>query len=133
VGDASIVILPLSVYGRHMKRVLLIASSTLFGRGVENLLRQEPGLEVVGCEVDVSKVIERVRELKPDVVIIERNKTVNDAGNTLGSMLRVCKKLKVIEMDSEDDTISIYSGQQQVIKHVQDLVTVIEASTTSSG
>lgn len=113
---------------RIMKRVLLVASCTLFGRGVENLLRQEPGLEVLVCEADVSRAIERVKELKPDVVIIEHRTPATDLGNALRRMLRACEKLKIIELDSEDDTISIYSGRQQVIKQVQDLVSAIEQS-----
>jgi chemotaxis response regulator CheB len=112
-----------------MKRVLLITSCTLFGRGVENLLRQEPGLEVMVCKADVSLAIEQVKELKPDVVIIEHRKPATDLGNALRRMLKACEKLKIIELDAEDNAISIYSGRQQVVKQVQDLVEVIEETT----
>jgi chemotaxis response regulator CheB len=111
-----------------MKRVLLIASSTLFGRGVEDLLRQEPGLEVWGCRADVSRAVERVRALQPDVVIIERPNPSTDLGHTLRRVLRACEQLKVIELDPEDDTIWIYSSRQQVFEQVQDLVEAIEQS-----
>ena len=107
---------------------MLVASRTLFSRGVENLLRQEPSLEVLVCEADVSRAAERVKELKPDVVIVEHRKPATDLGNALRRMLRTCEKLKIIELDSNDDTISIYSGRQRVIKQVQDLVEVIEQS-----
>jgi len=109
-----------------MKRVLLVASGKLFGRGVENLLRQQPGLEVWGCEADISRVTERVKALQPDVVIIERRKPSTDDGHTLRCMLLACEQLKVIELDPQDDTIWIHSSRQQVFKQVQDLVKAIE-------
>jgi chemotaxis response regulator CheB len=109
-----------------MKRVLLIASSTLFGRGVENLLQQEEGLDFLGCEVDVNQAMERVKTLKPDVVILERSQAVAELGNVLERILHMFDHLKVIELDPKDDNICIYSGQQQVVKQVQDLLKAIE-------
>ena len=111
-----------------MKRVLVIASTSLFGQGVENLLRQEPSLEVWACEADMSRAIERVKALQPDVVIIEYPKPATDPEHALRQMLRVGDQLKVIELDPEDDTIWIYSSHQQVFKQVQDLVEAIEQS-----
>ncbi|MCJ7550175.1 MAG: hypothetical protein MUQ30_10900 [Anaerolineae bacterium] len=109
-----------------MKRVLLVASGTLFGRGVENLLRQQPGLEVWVCEADMSRATERVKALQPDVVIIERRKPATDLAHALRCMLPACEQFKVIELDPEDDTIWIHSSRQQVFKQVQDLVEAIE-------
>ena len=108
-----------------MKRVLLIATSTLFGRGVEHLLLQEPDLEFLGCETDLSRSLERVRALKPDVVIIVNERDANDLGDTLRTALQACGQIRVIELDPEDNAIGIYSGKQQVIKQVQDLVEAI--------
>ena len=108
-----------------MKRVLLVVSSTLFGQGVENLLRQQASLEVWNCEMDVSRAIEHVKTLKPDVVIIEHRTPVDDIGCAVRLMLRECEQLKVIELDPEDDTICIYSSRQQVFEEVQDLMEAI--------
>jgi DNA-binding NarL/FixJ family response regulator len=109
-----------------MKRVLLLTSGTLFGRGVENLLRQQPGLEIWVCEADESRAIESVKALKPDVVITVNRIPPTNPKNTLRSMLQACEKLKIIELDQEDENICIYSSQQQLIKQIQDLVEVIE-------
>jgi chemotaxis response regulator CheB len=35
------------------------------------LLRQETELEIVGQETDTDKTIERIKELRPDVVIVD--------------------------------------------------------------
>ena len=37
-------------------RVLIVSELSLFGEGVEGLLRQEPGLEIVGLETDPGPV-----------------------------------------------------------------------------
>ena len=100
-------------------------TSTLFGRGVENLLQQEKCLEFLGRVIDVSKVIERVKDLKPDVLIIEKSIVETDLGLTLRYMLRSCDRIRIIELDPEDETICIYSSRRQVIKQVQDLVEII--------
>jgi chemotaxis response regulator CheB len=109
-----------------MRRVLLVATSSLFGKGVENLLIQEPCLEFLGCENDVIKAIERVRNVKPDVVIVEKDILSTDCGQTLRNMLWSCTKLKVIELDPADESIHIHSNQLKVVKRVQDLVDVID-------
>lgn len=109
-----------------MIRVLLFVSNTLFGQGIEHLFRQESRLEVCGCEVDVSKAPERVKALKPDVVILERREPVKDLGHAVRLMVRECEQLQVIEMDPEDDTMCIYSGRQLIFKQLDDLMGAIE-------
>ena len=54
-----------------MKRIFMVSSQLLFSLGVENLLRQQAGLEIVGRETDATKALERIRELKPDVVLMD--------------------------------------------------------------
>jgi len=46
-----------------MKHVFVLSSHPLFGQGVESLLRQEKGLEIVGRETDVDKAIECTRRM----------------------------------------------------------------------
>jgi DNA-binding NarL/FixJ family response regulator len=53
-----------------MMCVLIVSSHPLFGQGVESLLRQEAGVEIVGRETDVDYAIERIKELQPDVIIL---------------------------------------------------------------
>jgi len=55
------------------KRVFLVSGSTLFGRGLENLLREEPRLDLVGCESDVQLAIQRIIELRLDAVIFDED------------------------------------------------------------
>jgi DNA-binding NarL/FixJ family response regulator len=121
-----LVVMALTVAPRRaIKRVLLIAANTLFGRGVESLLRHEPGLEFLGCETDVSRSAERVQTAKPDVVIIVNESTTSDLGATLRNSLEACGHIRVIELNPDNNAISVYSGQRQIIRQVGDLVEAI--------
>ena len=103
-----------------MKRVFILSSHSLFSQGVENLLRRETGLEIVGRETDEEKAIERIKELRPDVVILDSDDpaVIRILREQLGS--------KVIGLNLQDNTICIYRGEQRVVKEVKDLVEAIE-------
>ena len=51
-------------------RVLIVAEPSLFEEGIEELLRQEEGLEVVGREEDPEQAARRIKESSPDVIIL---------------------------------------------------------------
>jgi hypothetical protein len=95
---------------------------------VQNLLNQESNLNFLGCENDIKNAIVRVEYLQPDVIIVEKDLLETDQGHPLRCMLRSRIQLNIIELDPEDETISIYSCHQKIIKQVQDLIEVIEAT-----
>jgi TorA maturation chaperone TorD len=108
-----------------MKRVFLLASHPLFGQGVESLLRQETGLEIVGCDTDVDQAVKRIKELRPDVVIVDSDDPAVDLTPGVMCILRERSGAKVIGLNLRDNTICIYRGEQRVIKEVEDLVKAI--------
>lgn len=52
-------------------RILIVDDHDLMREGIRSLLEQEPGLEVVGEVGDGQEAIHRVRELQPDVVLMD--------------------------------------------------------------
>lgn len=52
-------------------RVLLVDDSPFVRRAVERMLTAEPGIEVVGIAADGREGVEKVRDLRPDVVILD--------------------------------------------------------------
>jgi len=104
-----------------MKRIFILSGHPLFGRGVESLLCQEVGLEIVGWEANADQAVERIRKLQPDVVIL-------DSGDPTPEVLRVLREgvgTKVIGLNPEDNTMCIYRGEQRVVKRIEDLVEAI--------
>lgn len=54
-------------------KVLVVDDHTLFRRGIADVLVNEEGMEVVGEAVDGLEAIEKVKEIKPDVVLMDLN------------------------------------------------------------
>jgi AmiR/NasT family two-component response regulator len=114
-----------------MIRVLILSSHPLFGQGVESLLRHEPGLEIVGWQADVDDAIERIKELQPDVVIMDSGDPVCSPTPAVMRILREGVGTKVIGLNLQDNTVCIYRGEQRVVREVKDLVEAIEPSPLS--
>ena len=114
-----------------MKRVFILSSHPLFSQGVENLLRREAGLDIVGREADADKALERIKEIRPDVVILDCAEPECDPTLAVMRILREGLETKVIGLNLQDNTICIYRGEQRVVKDVKDLVEAIEQSPLS--
>ena len=114
-----------------MRRVFILSSHPLFSQGVENLLRQESRLEIVGREADVDKAVERIKELQPDVVILDGGDPARDPTLAVMRILREGLGAKVIGLNLQDNKMFIYRGEQRVVKEVKDLVEAIESSPLS--
>ena len=111
-----------------MKRIFMLSTHPLFSQGVESLLRRETGLEIVGRETDVDKAIGRIKELRPDVVILD---SADPACGPTPAVIRILREgvgTKVIGLNLQDDKMFIYRGEQRVVKEVKDLVEAIESS-----
>jgi len=54
-----------------MYNILIVDSNILFREGLSNLLRQEPGIIVVGESGTVADAIEKVKTLSPDLVLVD--------------------------------------------------------------
>jgi DNA-binding NarL/FixJ family response regulator len=58
---------------RDDPRVLLVDDHDLFRTGLRNLLQQEGGVQIAGEAADGSEAVQLVRELAPDVVVMDLN------------------------------------------------------------
>ena len=108
-----------------MKRVFILSNHPLFGQGVESLLRQETGLEIVGREADVDKAMERIKELQPDGVILTNDQPATHPAPAVMRILREGVGTKVIGLDLRDNTLCVYRGEQRVVTEVKDLMEAI--------
>src|SRR3954452_9821800 len=58
---------------RDEPRVLLVDDHDLFRTGLRNLLQQEGGVQIAGEATNGSEAVQLVRELAPDVVVMDLN------------------------------------------------------------
>ena len=111
---------------RAMRRVFILSNHPLFGQGVESLLRREARLEIVGQETDLDQAVERIKEIRPDVVILDCAEPACDPTPAVMRILREGLGTKVIGLNLQDNTLYIYRGEQRLVKEVKDLIEAIE-------
>jgi hypothetical protein len=112
-------------------RVFIVASHPLFAQGVESLLDGQPGLAVVGMGAAELEVIDRIRTLRPDVVILDAD---SDAQTSLlPVLLRENLGVKLVGLTLEDNRIDIYYQQQVIGTDVGDLIEAVRAPLTWRG
>jgi DNA-binding NarL/FixJ family response regulator len=109
-----------------MKRVFVLSSFPLFVHGVESMLRDEAGLEIVGRERHLEKGLQRIRDLRPDVVILDNGSEFTDPTATLMQIVREGGDIKVIAYSFDDNTMCVYCGEQRVVREVGDLMRAIQ-------
>jgi DNA-binding NarL/FixJ family response regulator len=109
-----------------MRRVFILSCHPLFGQGVESLLRREAGLEIVGQETDLDQAVERIKEIRPDVVILDCAEPACDPTPAVMRILREGLGTKVIGLNLQNNTLYIYRGEQRLVKEVKDLIEAIE-------
>jgi len=109
-----------------MVRVFILSARPLFGQGVESLLRRETGLEIVGREADVDLAMDRIRELQPDVVVLDNSSPVCLLTPAVMDIFAACPGVRVVGLNLENNTVCIYSGEQRVVESMEDLVEAIE-------
>jgi DNA-binding NarL/FixJ family response regulator len=109
-----------------MRRVFILSCHPLFGQGVESLLRREAGLEIVGQETDLDQAVERIKEIRPDVVILDCAEPARDPTLAVMRILREGLGTKVIGLNLQNNTLYIYRGEQRLVKEVKDLIEAIE-------
>lgn len=115
------------LFGRTgpMKRVLILSCHPLFSKGVETLLRQQQGVDIVGRESDLETAIIRLKELRPDVVILDMG-VGGDYGPIRSRILDASQGVKIVGLNLENNTFSIYHEEQRILHQVQDLMQAIE-------
>ena len=115
-----------------MKRIFMVSGHPLFSQGVEMLLRQEQDLAIVGRETDADKAIERIKELRPDVIILEHALPECDPMPIVMRLLIERLNAKIIGLNLQANSIYIYREEQRMVRGVADLVTAIENDASVS-
>ncbi|MFO0915116.1 MAG: response regulator transcription factor [Pirellulales bacterium] len=90
-------------------RVLLVDDQVLFRDGLRKLLSVQRGLEVVGEAADGAQAIEKIRELAPDIVLMDlRMKVMSgvEATRRLKAEFPECRVIVLTTFDDDDDVFA---------------------------
>ncbi len=104
-------------------RVFILTDHPLFAESVETLLREQPGLELVGAGEVSSADLSHVRSLSPDVVVV--GVSGEEQESVVSRLFREMPGIKVVGLNLDDNRIHIYYQQIKVGRQVEDLVDAI--------
>lgn len=109
-----------------MTSVFIISNHAMFGQGLENLLRRETVVDIVGQETDVSQGIEQIKVLQPDVVIIDDNGPPDNSAAMVIRILIEIPNIKVISVSLHHNNFYVFRALLGVAASPRDLAKAIE-------
>lgn len=102
-------------------RVYILYTHPLFARGVESLLRGEPGVEILGIAPLTREGIQTVEGLKPDVILTEEQ-DLSERELSLLDVLMARRQGRVVSVSLQHDQATVFSCRRLTIKGIPDLV-----------
>jgi DNA-binding NarL/FixJ family response regulator len=109
-----------------VKRVFILCGSSLFGEGVRQLLGRTADLEIVGFGSDLRAAIESIRELQPDVVILDQDLWPNEPGSELVLLREGRSETRYVGLSLAANTLRRYWSEARTVQRGEDLVEAIQ-------
>ena len=80
-------------------RVVIIEDNSLLREGIRAMFKKVPGISVVAAAGDSGKALTRVRDLKPDVLLLDLRLPGENTWDLVNSLGKKFPQIKVIMMD----------------------------------
>jgi DNA-binding NarL/FixJ family response regulator len=109
-----------------MTSVFIISNHAIFGQGLENLLRREAMVEIIGQATDVTQGIEQIKALQPDVAIIDTDSPPDDSAAIVMRILMENPNIKVISLSLHNNKYYIFQALLGVTTSPRDLAKAVE-------
>lgn len=93
-----------------MIRLLIVDDQEIVRQGLEILLGHEPDIEVVGVGGDGDAAIEKVRELSPDVVLMDLRMPRKNGIHATRHITRHYPNVKVVVLTTYDDDVWVFDA-----------------------
>jgi DNA-binding NarL/FixJ family response regulator len=107
--------------------VVILSGQSLFAEGIASRLRQY--LQLVNLEIVVPgslDVVSQIIAARPSVVILDDTDPGIEQYCSLGKLLRLFPKLKVIILDLQQEQIQVVDSEQRLATRVHDLAQMIQ-------
>lgn len=109
-------------------RVFILYDHPLFGLGLEKLLRQEKGIEVVGTTIRSHMSVEQLRAVRPDVIMVEGGEP--GLASNLWEALKESLPGRVITVGLDENRATVYTTRRVPAAEVKDLVKAVKSGLT---
>jgi putative dimethyl sulfoxide reductase chaperone len=111
----------------------MLSSQIMFSEGIETLLLDRSGFQIVGHETDADRAIEAIRILQPDVVIMDCKDLDLASAATVASIMNEAPNTKIIALNLTDDRIRVYRSEQRAGRSSIDLLEALEDEISETG
>jgi two-component system nitrate/nitrite response regulator NarL len=91
-------------------RVLVADNHPLYREAVATAIRRAPGLDLVAAEEDGRQALEAVRELEPDVALLDMRMPELDGMQVLNAIVREALRVRVIFLSAHTDGPTVYAA-----------------------
>jgi len=109
-----------------MTGIYIISKHPMFGEGIEEMLRRRGGVEILGFERDITKAIDQIIELKPEIVVYDCNADQDEINAAIMQILKKGVEVKIIGLDIQSNTFLVYKREQHEVQQLEDLFQEIE-------
>jgi chemotaxis response regulator CheB len=109
------------------RRVLILADQPLFAQAVRSLVESNSRMSIVGVEPPGQDTLERVRSLRPDVIIFESE---GEQSPLLPVLLDNQPKVRLIQLTLAENVIRVYDRRQITARRAQDLMDILECMSS---
>ena len=106
-------------------QILILSNQPLFAQAVRNLVEANGGLKVLGIEAHDDKIMDRVKELCPDIIILGDEKDL--PSTVLPTLLNALPGVRIIRLTLDGNVIRVYDCHQMVAHCAKDLVDAFDA------
>lgn len=107
-------------------RIFIVSNHLMFGYGLECLLLQESEVEIVGRETNIKQAAISIKNLQPDVVIIDNDDISLNGVAELLKIVRTNPGVKIIHLSLQNNNLYIYQAVHTEVQSVEDLVEAIK-------
>lgn len=115
-----------------MPRVMILAGKSTLWWGVSEVLQKAEQCDLVCWETELDQALQRIRELRPDVVLVDKGSaTASDIPLIMG-ILGEGLGTRVFALSLEDSSLSIYREERLTVEEGEDLIRAIEKDPTAS-
>ena len=107
-------------------RVFVLSQRSMFYEGIETLLAERGGFEIVGHCADSKRAIDCIQKKHPDVIILNLDDPETDLSKPVLCVFRERRNLRIIGLSLMDNKMCIYRGENVEVRQIEDLFNAVQ-------